>query len=241
MGGSSVLAEFVFFGPPHLVAIALTAAAPIGLSLWVRRAGSEKLGRVIAWTLAAALVADELAGLGWAAARVDRWTFLRESLPLHICDAALFAAVAGLVARSDFSFEVAWFWGLGGTLQGVITPNLPAGFPDFEFFRFFILHVGIVTSALFMALGLGMRARPGAVWRVVVATNIYLVLLAGVNLLLGSNYAFLCRAPAGGSPFFFLPWPWYLLTLEAGGVLILLVLNLPFCLFRRRADRRQVS
>ena len=227
MGGIPDLATFVFFGPAHVTTLALTAAAALGLSAWARKAKSERPGRAIAWALAAVLVIDEAAGLIVAAGHSDARTFCRGGLPLHICDAALFATVIALVARSGFFFEIAWFWGLGGTLQGLLTPNLDAGFPEFDFLRFVILHGGIVASALFMALGLRMRPRRGAVLRLILATNVWLAFLAVVDLLLGANYGFLCQAPPR-SPLFFLPWPWYLLLLEAAGVLIVVLLYLPF-------------
>jgi len=54
---------------------------------------------------------------------------------------------------------------------------------------------------------------------------------------LGANYMFLCAPPRGASPFFFLPWPWYIPALEAVGVAVTLLLFLPFAIARRAQPR----
>ena len=56
----------------------------------------------------------------------------------------------------------------------------------------------------------------------------WLIVLIGVNLMLGSNYMFLCQPPVTKSPFFFLPWPWYLLFLDGVALVLFYVLFMPF-------------
>ena len=58
-------------------------------------------------------------------------------------------------------YELAYFWGLGGTVQAVLTPDLDTRFPSFDFFRYFIAHGGIVVSVLAMTIGLRLRPQPG--------------------------------------------------------------------------------
>ena len=43
--------------------------------------------------------------------------------------------------------ELTYFWGLAGTLQAIVTPDLSAGFPQLEFFMFVVGHLGIVIAA----------------------------------------------------------------------------------------------
>ena len=38
-------------------------------------------------------------------------------MPLHLCHLALFVCVAACITQSQRAFDVAYFWGLGGTLQ----------------------------------------------------------------------------------------------------------------------------
>src|SRR5205823_117635 len=53
------------------------------------------------------------------------------SLPVQRCDVAGFVAAAALLWRELVLVEVAYFWGLGGTLQAVLTPDLKDHFPSF--------------------------------------------------------------------------------------------------------------
>ena len=229
--------SFQTFGLPHVAVMALTAVLAVGVAGWARRAGSGRRVRGVCLVLAGVLVANELLYLayGLAVAPLEEWA--RRFLPLHVCGVAIFLTAWTLVKRSQYVYEIAYFWGLGGSLQAVLTPNLVVGFPSYWFFQFFITHCVIVVSVLFATLAMKMRPAPGAVRRVFVVTNLYLAVVAGVNWLLGSNYMFLRAPPRGASPFFFLPWPWYILFLEAAGLGIVWALYLPFAIARRRGAR----
>ncbi|MCK4602219.1 MAG: TIGR02206 family membrane protein [Phycisphaerae bacterium] len=236
MSGNS----FETFGPPHVAVMALTAAAAAGLPVWARRARSAKLTRGICWAIAVVLLANEFVSYGCGLAAGPAADFIRNSLPLHICTTAAFLVAYTLWKRNQYVYEIAYFWALAGTLNAIITPNLSAGFPSYWFFEFFITHCGIVVGVLFATFGLGMRPARGAVLRVFVVTNLYMAVVAGANWSLGANYMFLREPPAGASPFFFLPWPWYILFLEAVGLAFALLLYMPFAIsnrFRRHCSK----
>ncbi len=228
---------FVTFGAAHWAVMGLTAAAAVALPAWARRARSPGAVRGVAWAIAIALVANELVDYVYGVA-VEGWVeFARRYLPLHVCGAGLYLTAWVLVRPNRYVFEVAYFWGLGGTVQAVLTPDLQAGFPSYPFFQYFICHCLIVVGVVFAAVALRLRPGRGAVWRIIVITNAYMVLVAGANVLLGSNYMYLCRAPGGASPFFFLPWPWYIAVLELVGVAFVVLLYLPFAVGGARKSR----
>ncbi len=132
-------------------------------------------------------------------------------------------------------YELAWFWTIGGSVQAILTPNLQHNFPSYWFIQFFISHGLAVVGVMFATFVFGLRPDKGAALRVFIITNIYMIFVACINLLRGSNYMFLCRRPKGASPFFFLPWPWYILFMEAVGLIICTtLLYLPFMLERKR-------
>jgi len=228
---------FVTFGSAHVGAIAIIVAAAVALSLWARRARSPKVTLAIRWAIALGLPANEAVYYVYVLLH-DGWhTFVTASLPLHICGAAVYLTAWTLWRRNQYTYELAWFWGLGGTLQAILTPNLAVGLPDYRFIQFFLTHGGIVIGATFATFAMGMRPRRGAILRVVVLTNLLMGVVAGLDWLLGANYMFLCRPPRGASPFFFLPWPWYILFLEAVGVVFVTLLYLPFVPAQRRRRR----
>jgi hypothetical integral membrane protein (TIGR02206 family) len=223
---------FRIFGPSHLAALGATAALTAALVILARRAKSQHLVRAIALGLAVLLLLDE-AVVVLLAARADLPT-LKDHLPLQLCDWVIFAAAAALVWRRQLPYEIAYFWGLSGTLQALLTPDLAEDFPHLHFFTFQILHAGAVVAILFLTLGLGMRPRWRSVWRAWLWLQAFVVLTAAADRLLGSNYGYLLAKPTQASLYDYLgPWPWYLLALEALSVVLFLLCYAPFALLDR--------
>lgn len=226
--------EFQPFGVTHLAAIAVVGLTAWGLA-WVGRrvAGG---GRWPAVALAGLLAATKVATLVRSCGVPDiPWA---ERLPLHLCDWAAFAVMAALVTRRRSVFELAYFWGLGGTLQGLVTPDLAGDFPSFAFWSFFLGHGVIVVGVVYLIAVLGLRPRPGAVGRLLLATNGYAAVAGAANVLLGTNFGYLCAKPTRASLLDYLgPWPWYLAGLEIVGVAMFAALAAPFWWARRGAPR----
>jgi len=203
---------FETFGPAHLAAMALTVLAAAALPLWARRARSVKLTRRIGLAIAAALLANEAVYYATGLATLPLIEFARRHLPVHVCGAAVYLTAWTLWRRGRRAYEVAYFWGLGGTLQAILTPNLVVDFPSRGFFQFFITHSGIVVGVVFATLALRLRPGRGAVLRVFLISNLYMAGVAGIDWLLGANYMFL---PAGREVALLLP-PLALVHPDAG-------------------------
>ena len=226
---------FQQFGPPHAVAIFLTAALPAALILRVRKADSLPLSKAICCGLAAVLLVNEFLHYAFGFQSVGWQGFLRDFLPLHICGLAAYLAAFSLITRRQWAYEIAYFWGLAGTTQAILTPDLQAGFPQYWFFQYFIRHSGIVAAVLLATIGLKMRPRPGSVLRVFIITNVWLVLVAGANWALDANYMYLARRPDVPSPLVILPWPWYIVLADALVLVAFALLYWPFLARNRRA------
>jgi len=218
--------RFVLFGPAHLTTLLLTFALPAFLAWLVRRPGGERWGRPIAWTFAAVLVLNQVALTIWA---VVADVQLKDNLPLHLCDVATFTCAAALVWRHRLSYELTYFWGLAGTLQAVITPDLNVGFPHPEFFAFEIAHAGLIAAVLFLTLGLAMRPYPRSLLRAFVGVQVYAGVTAVLNWLLDTNYGYLRHKPATASLLDYLgPWPVYIVSLEILALVLFFLCYLPF-------------
>jgi hypothetical integral membrane protein (TIGR02206 family) len=229
-----VLAEFALYGIDHFAALAVTAAIAALLVAWARGHRDSPATRYPAWFLAAVLLVSQAAEpfVRHSMGTLD-W---QRGLPLELCDLASFACVAALVTRRQFLFEMAYFWGLSGTLQALLTPALKAAFPQPEYFRFFAMHGAIVIAVLYLAPGLGMRPRRGAVWRVFGVTAAYAALVGLIDWVLGANYFFLCHKPEGSLLEWFGPWPLYILGGAVVAVAIFLLLDLPYRFSSLRRD-----
>ena len=220
--------EFEFFGFAHIAAMGVILVVPIILTLIAKRLDSAKATQAICYGFAGVIAVNEVLNWSYRLAEVGVYEFVREYMPLHVCGITVFAAVIMLVFRRQTAYEIAYFWGLVGATNAVVTPQLEFGYPAYRFFQYFIAHGGIVAVALFATWGLGMRPTGRSVLRVFVLLNVLAVVLIGVNLMLGSNYMFLCQPPDTKSPFFFLPWPWYLLFIDGVALVLFYVLSLPF-------------
>jgi hypothetical integral membrane protein (TIGR02206 family) len=187
--------------------------------------------------LAVILAADALVFMATPVVN-GQWS-VRTSLPLALCDVALVvAAIACWWPGWALAVELTYFWGLAGTLQAVITPDLGVGFPDVVFFEFVVGHIGIVVAALYLVVGLRRIPRAGSVTRVFAITVGYAALIGLFDWLTGSNYMFLAAPPQNVSLLSVLgPWPWYILSATGVALALLLLLDLPF----RRARRAPSS
>ncbi len=234
---------FQTFGTPHLFVIGLTLALPIVLSGLARRGAESRTAATIGCLLAAMLLVNEITAWGYRILQYGPVFFVQNHLPLHICGIANLATAATLVFRNRRTYEIAFFWGLVGSANAVITPGaIETGYPSWRFFQYFIAHSGIVVGVLYATWGLGMRPSFGGLLRAFVSLNVFAVAVGGFNLLLGSNYMYLSEPPSGTvSPFFFAPWPWYIPILDVVALALFFVVYLPFYASRRygtRSERR---
>jgi len=138
-----------------------------------------------------------------------------------------------------WTFEVAYFAGIGGSSQAVLTPDLWAPFLSYPTIYFFSAHGGLITAVLTLVWSGQARPRPGCLWRTLLVLNIYAAFVSAFNAAFGTNYMYLCRKPAGASLLDHLgPWPWYILS---GEILALAVFWLLWLPFRRRLVRNEVN
>ncbi|GAB4245663.1 MAG: TIGR02206 family membrane protein [Candidatus Methylacidiphilales bacterium] len=217
------------FGPSHLTVIALTFLIPLALAWMVRCVNQPGLTWSVNGSLVIILVAAKLSALWLAHQR--GYLDLQNALPMHLCDWAFFTALITLIWRFKLAYELTYFWGLAGTMQALLTPDLDFDWPDPRFMTFFLSHGGIIAVVIYTTAGLRMRPTWDSVWRAILASQVYLIVTAGVNLLVDANYGYLCRKPENPSLMdYFGPWPWYILTLEVAAIVSYLLYYSPFAL-----------
>ena len=204
--------NFETFSAPHLIAMGMTLGIPIALAVMARRRAAVAIG----YLLAGALLTNEVANWCYGFTTLGFEQFVKNHLPLHACGIAALATVAALFFRNQRAYEIAYFWGMVGSSNAIITPSLGdgEGFPSYRFFQYFISHSGIVVGVLFATWGLRMRPNLGGLFRAFVCVNLFAAGVGIFNLVMGSNYMFLCEPPETASPFFFAPWPWYIPILD---------------------------
>jgi hypothetical integral membrane protein (TIGR02206 family) len=171
-----------------------------------------------------------------------QWLFgvpLLQQLPLHLCGVLIFVLAWMLWRRSYATFEVAYFWTLGGATQALLTPDLPVGFPHPGYLSFFASHGLLLLCAGWALIVFRFRPRPRSILKALLALNVYALALLPVNLALGTNYLYLLRKPGAASLLdLFGPWPWYLLVLEGVGLAVFALCYLPWWIADLVAQRK---
>jgi len=220
--------QFQAYGLPHLTVIFLTIVLPFALAALVCRAKSHRIEKTIIRVLSAILILNYVVFLVFVRSHgVVDW---RQMLPMQMCDWGMAVVIVAMWTGSQRWFEVAYFWGIGGTLQAVLTPNLRFGFPDWRFISFFTSHCGIIVGVVFLMLTRGYRPYPISIVRVWLWSEFYFVVTFVVDGLTGFNYGFLLHKPEAFSILSFLSdsRPLYLLQMHGVALLFFLALYAPF-------------
>lgn len=214
--------------PEHVVTIAVIAAITTVLVVAARRRPGRWLN-----AFAVVLVIAEVAWWVNLALGGGSPGQRAQALPLQLCDVAILITAAALWTRRPLLVELAYFWGLAGTIQGLVTPDLPNHFPDFWFFQYYVVHGGIIAAALVMVVGLRIYPRPGSVLKVLAITIGYAAAVGLVDGVTGADYMYLRAKPSSHSLLDVLgPWPWYVLSATGIAIVFFAILYSPFWLRR---------
>src|SRR2546423_9509764 len=231
--------EFHPYGLPHLSVIFLTIALPFLLASLVRRTKSHRIEKTIIGVLSAVLILNYVVFLIFVRSHgVVDW---RQMLPMQMCDWGMVVVIVAMWTGSERWFEVAYFWGIGGTLQAVLTPNLRYGFPDWRFISFFTSHCGIIVGVVFLMLTCRFRPYPMSLVPVWLCSAFYFLVTLVVDELTGFNYGFLLHKPEAFSILSFLSdsRPVYLLELHGVALFFFVGLSAPFAIVD--LDKRQIN
>ena len=223
--------EFQRYGVAHLSVILLTVALPFILAAFVRKSRWPRSERVVARLIALLL------GINYVGYAIYLWMIgeasWEKTLPLQLCDWAMIAIIVAFLTGRERWLEVAYFWGIGGTVQAILTPDLRYAFPDIRFVSFFVGHSGIVIGIAFLMIVRGFRPHFSSIWRTFAWTEVYFVITVVVDLITGENYGYLLHKPAAASLLDFLSdnWPVYLVQMHLLALIFFLALYVPFAMY----------
>jgi len=228
--------SFTPFGSAHIGAILLTVTAPLVLTAVARRDAGGSASKIIRWTLVALLVGNRAFRI--LLLHLEGELTIESAAPMHLCDWASIAAVITLAYPNQWTYELCYFWAMGGTLQALVTPDLAYGFPDPRFITFFISHGAVIAAALYATLSMGMRPVPMSIVHILVWSAVYLIAAMTANFLFDANFGYLRAKPSQPSALDYLaPWPYYIVQLAALAIASTLLYYAPFFIidrFKRR-------
>ncbi|HYE26096.1 MAG TPA: TIGR02206 family membrane protein [Clostridia bacterium] len=217
--------DFRLFGPLHIAILAATPALAALLS-WatMRRPGLARPTRI------ALAIFLTLVGLSWYAYRFTvQHVRFPQGLPFELCDVSFWIAVAALVRLRQRTFELAYYWGVGGGIMALLTPAIVAPVRSFQTIEFFVGHASLVIAVLYLLWSGQARPRPRSWWFAFWAVNVYGAAIAAFNWAFQTNYLYLCYKPPTASLFDVMgPWPWYVVWAEPAALLVFLIMSAPF-------------
>ena len=230
--------NFVLFGSSHLLTMAVVFGVSVLLPLWVRRHCSERGGTQVAVWLGIIVLVHEVVK-AWIRVSVYEHRFA-DVLPFHLCSTAIMATAVLMLSRNRLAYELTYFWGLSGTLQAILTPDLEEPFPHPLYLSYFFTHGLIILGALYATLVFRFRPFPRSMVRVYVITAIYcFAFILPLNYLIDTNYVYMRYKPAGASLLDYLgPWPWYMLSVAGLAWFFFAAAYAPFHVMDSVAKRR---
>lgn len=132
-------------------------------------------------------------------------------------------------------YEILLFWIIAGTLQGVITPDIAEGFPYFDYFRYWVVHLGLLSIIFYATFLFGMRPKFKSIFKSFFALQLYVIGMVVVNRMLNANYFYLNEKPESASLLdYFGEWPMYVIVVQVILIPYFILIYLPFYYFNRK-------
>ena len=220
---------FVLFGTAHLLGLLLIVSICLAISA-LRNRFSPSAQRYTRWSLLAVIYLSEISWHVWMLA-TGQWS-IQVMLPLWLCSLTVWSIPLLLLFRNRFYYEWVYFMGLIGASQALLTPDLMNyGFPHFRFIEFLTVHGAIIIAIVYMTVVERFRPTWRSLPRVILMTDLYWIFCRLVNNQIGSNYLYTQgKLPTPSLLDVLGPWPWYLLSMQALGMLFCVLLYLPFAI-----------
>ena len=156
-------------------------------------------------------------------------------IPIHMCSlSGLFIGIF-LLTKKRLFFEIAFFWGIGGGINALITPDVTLTFPDPKYVLFFLGHGLLIVNIGYACIALSNRptfksVKNGIFFSLAVLPVIYII-----NLLLGppANYWYLGAKPTEGQSImdFFPDPPLHIPLLIIIGAFLFLLIYSPYWVY----------
>ena len=223
---------FVLFGYTHWLSLLIIVVICLSI-FFLRHLFNLHSRNLTRWLLLAFIYGSEISWHLWMLS-IGGWT-IQGMLPLWLCSLTVWTMPLLLIFRNQRYYEWVYFMGLIGASQALLTPDLMIyGFPHFRFIEYFTVHGAIIVAVIYMTVVEGFRPTWRSLPRVILITNLYWFFCGIVNNLIGSNYLYTNgKLPTPSLLDYLGPWPLYLLSMEGLGILLCILLYLPFA-FRDR-------
>ena len=159
---------------------------------------------------------------------------IQEELPFQLCRTLAFAFPFVIYYQSRKWFGVFYFFTIVGTLQAILTPDLPLSAPHHSYWTYWVLHCVLIGLPIYCLVNFNWKVTIKDFWNAIIVVNLYMVFTGVINYLIGSNYFYTSHKPPGPTLLdVFGPWPWYIAVVELLTVFLFFLAGLPFWVSRK--------
>jgi len=156
-------------------------------------------------------------------------------VPIHMCSLSGFFIGIFLLTKKRLFFEIAFFWGIGGGINALITPDVTLTFPDPKYVLFFLGHGLLIVNIGYACIALRNRPTIKSVKNGIFFSLAVLPVIYVINLLLGppANYWYLGAKPTEGQSImdFFPDPPLHIPLLIIIGAFLFLLIYSPYWVY----------
>ena len=232
----NLLHQFQPFSLTHVIMLGVLTVIVFGIiSLGVRQQGTRQLLRLEKqFAVIYLLLWIAFHGWGLIPANFDP----AQSLPIHICDIMALLVPLAFIWRKRYLMALLYFWGIGFSLWGLLTPDLHVGLLSPLFWLFWLHHATIVGAAIYMLVVHQFRPTRRDYNLAVRAGLFYVACIFPINAAFGFNYGYLGSLDPGQPSLigWLGPWPWRVGVMVALAWLEMTLLLMPWEWVRHKTE-----
>ena len=225
---------FITFGPSHLIMLSIYFISVILILVFRKQIQSNPtIFQMLRWLFFILLIGSEITYQSWTATH-GIW---KDNLPFHLCGIASLTGAFALLTLNKKLIAVTFFIGLIPAFAALLTPELPYDFPNFRYFKFFIHHMTISLTSIFLAV----TSKPDSItFKSMMHTFLYLVIYASligfvINPWLDANYLYLSHTPTASTPLDLLgTGAWYRINLGILAIVVFFIQLICYRFLRRK-------
>jgi hypothetical integral membrane protein (TIGR02206 family) len=198
--GKTIEKSFEAFSTNHMMMLAVYLFVLVSLFITYKKIlYHHQVLQTIRWLLFGLLFISELSYQVWAVVN-DVWN-LRDHMPLHLCGLASITAMIALVTKNKTLILLTFFIGIIPAFLALVTPELAYNYQHYRFWKFFIHHMAISWTGVFLILTNEIKITLPSLLKTFFFVLLYaLVIGVFVNPALGSNYLYLSNKPISSTP-----------------------------------------
>ena len=224
---------FIMFGNSHIVTLIIIISIAFIFPATIKNKSHEEKLLVAKILGCSAICLELIKPFIWHYAMDFPWARL---IPIHMCNLSTIFIGIFLLTEKRLFFEVSFFWGIGGGINALLTPDVPKAFPDPQYILFFFGHGLLIVAIVFACLSLKNRPTLASVKNGIIFSLVVLPVIYIVNKIIGppANYWYLGVKPVGESLLDLFPDPpMHIPVLIFLGIIVFYLIYSPYWIYDR--------